>query len=270
MPGPKPSRWPRRTRAIVLVTGVVVLAAGAAAATSGSGQAGEGAARTVVAASADDGGAGAAGGAPATTDAARPAAPTEDAPGAERAEGGATDLTGPDGPDGAEPDLTETPLDVAAAPADEDVELPPLGTDEPVLVGLDAAGTSGGLEGRVTDVSAVVANASGPGELGGPAVLLAVELVNRTGREVVLDDVGLTAYLGEQAWPMSPVGSDPRSEPLGGTVAPGATVTGRYVLALPPAAAKDSAVLSVLVLVAPDQAPIAFQGAVVGLDATAR
>lgn len=82
-------------------------------------------------------------------------------------------------------------------------------------------------------VERVEAQASGPGEVAGPALALTVTVTNGAGGPLTLDDVVVNLY-GQEGAPGSLFVSDPRMQPLTGELAPGDRATGTYVLSLPP------------------------------------
>ena len=103
-------------------------------------------------------------------------------------------------------------------------------------------------------VERVEAQASGPGEVSGPALALTVAVTNGGTGALTLDDVVVNLY-GQDGAPGSLFSAEPRTRPLAGELAPGARATGTYVLSVPPA---DDGRLIVSVSVATDVATPLF------------
>lgn len=187
---------------------------------------------------------------PSATDGPTPA-PSATAPGAGPTE--PAPATGaspaPDGPD--------VPLTVEPVP---EITVPPLTSAPPRTVPLDApADVAPSVAARVVAVESVEASGTGIGEVGGPALLVTLELGNASAEPLDLGGVTVNGYLGPEAVPASPVTSDERSAPFSGALAPGASTRGRYVFSL---GGDDTRVLSVAVLAALDGEVVVFQGAV--------
>lgn len=114
----------------------------------------------------------------------------------------------------------------------------------------------GGVTGQITRVVAVRASAQGPGEVAGPAVSITVRIDNHSGQAVAVGNAVLNVS-DAQHTPGVLVTSS--SQPLAGTLAPGAHAVGTYVFTLP-TGHRDP--VSVTVSYSPD-APVAlFVGAV--------
>lgn len=145
-----------------------------------------------------------------------------------------------------------------APPPDGAAGLPPLGTTPPEVVTLDApAPVAGSAQARVLSVEGITAEASGIGEIGGPAMLVTLEVDNPGAAPVALGSFSVSAYLGDAAVPASPVSSDERHAPLTGELAPGATARGAYVFSL---RGDPGGVVSVSVLSGTDGPQVVFQG----------
>ena len=98
-----------------------------------------------------------------------------------------------------------------------------VGDDVEVLPGVRVA---------VTRVQRVDGQASGPGESSGPSLALDVRLTNDSGAVVSADGLIVNVY-GTDAAPGSQLLGDPRSAPLQGDIAGGASAQGVYVLTGP-------------------------------------
>lgn len=111
-----------------------------------------------------------------------------------------------EGPDG-RPTATPVPLPSPAAPAED-------------------------VTARLSKLEAVVGETTIPGEVGGPAVRVTVEVVNGTDEALDLSGVVVNAYYGPDQVPAGPIGQ-PGGDPFTGTLAPGATATGVYLFSIP-------------------------------------
>ena len=104
-------------------------------------------------------------------------------------------------------------------------------TTAPAVGLTDTADFGDRVTARITQVAAVQATATLPGEVSGPAVAVTVEITNSSAETVGLDSVTLT--LTDAAGnPASPIAADP-STPLSGVLAAGAAATGTYVFTVP-------------------------------------
>lgn len=101
----------------------------------------------------------------------------------------------------------------------------------PVEAG-EIAQTPTGVTVSLDAVERVDAQASGPGEIAGPALALTVTLTNGSAGTLTLDDVVVNLY-GQEGAPGSLFPSEPRTRPLAGELAPGARSTGTYVVSVP-------------------------------------
>ena len=125
--------------------------------------------------------------------------------------------------------------DPVAAEGSDDAE-PPAGAEpgtdvaEPVPLS-GTADFGDGVTATVSAIEPVTAEASLPGEVGGPGVAITVEITNGSAGAVDLDavTVDLTDASGASATPITP----PEPEELSGSVAPGESAQGRYVFSLP-------------------------------------
>lgn len=140
-----------------------------------------------------------------------------DEPGSEPAESPAP-TAAPDG-SGAAP---------SAPPAEGVITLPPLTDTPPEVVALDAEAALGSsATARVLGVEEVTASGTGIGEIAGPALLVTLEVTNTGGEDLDLASFNVSAYLGSDAVPASPVTTDDRESPLAGVLSPGESARGR-------------------------------------------
>lgn len=137
------------------------------------------------------------------------------------------------GPSGPTPSVT-APTDVIPAPTPGSLDPVPVeevSTAPPVA--LTETGDFGtGVTLRIIDVSAVEGVARGPGQVSGPALLLTLEAHNDSARAVSLEGMVVALDYGEAHTPAMPL-SEPKGDPFGGELAPGATAEAAYVFAVP-------------------------------------
>lgn len=123
---------------------------------------------------------------------------------------------------------------------------------------LDAtADAGGGIEVRLSRIEAVEAEATLPGEVGGPAVAVTVEVANGSDDAVELGSVTVDLVTGDGA--SAPPVLDPDREPLAGDLDAGDTRSGTYVFTLAPDQRGD---VSVRVRPSADTPTLVFTGAV--------
>jgi hypothetical protein len=121
---------------------------------------------------------------------------------------------------------TPTPTGPTADATDLPAALPPV----PLSA---AASQSNGIVATLPRIEGIQGTATGPGNIAGPAVRVAVRLANGTGAPVSLGGVAVNMYYGADRTPASPL-DDPSQRPFGGTMlAPGATADGVYVFSVP-------------------------------------
>lgn len=96
----------------------------------------------------------------------------------------------------------------------------------------ETADFGGGLTLRVTALESVDGVARGPGEIAGPAVRMTLTLTNDGAEPVSLEGVVIAVSYGVDEAPAGEL-SGPGGRPFGGELAPGRTVTARYVFAIP-------------------------------------
>lgn len=131
----------------------------------------------------------------------------------------------------ADPDAVAPP----APPADGAAAPGPDGRPTLAPVAIDAAvQPAAGVTARVAQVEDVVGEAVLPGEVGGPAVRVHVEVVNGTTAPLDLSVALLNAYTGPDLAPATEL-SAPGPVPFPASVAPGGTAKAAFVLRMDPA-----------------------------------
>ena len=120
--------------------------------------------------------------------------------------------------------LTPPSTDAPTDPAPE-MTTPPVALD-----GTASFGT--GVTARLTAVESVAGEASGPGEVAGPAVRVTVELHNGTNHALALNMVVVDVFAGSELAPGEPL-SGPGVRWFDGTLEPGDDATGVYVFGVP-------------------------------------
>ena len=89
-----------------------------------------------------------------------------------------------------------------------------------------------GLSARISDIEAVDGEATGPGEIAGPAVRFTLTLANDSEADVPLETTVVNVYYGKARTPASPL-TEPGAVPLPTRVAAGEEVSGTYVYVIP-------------------------------------
>ncbi|MGB7980663.1 MAG: hypothetical protein WCF36_07700 [Candidatus Nanopelagicales bacterium] len=97
----------------------------------------------------------------------------------------------------------------------------------------DEADFGDGVTAKVNGVRAVEAEASGAGEISGPALAFTIQLGNGSPEAVTLDTVNVVLLQGEQDSPALPVFGDSLAKPFTGTLKPDANQQGVYLFTLP-------------------------------------
>jgi hypothetical protein len=95
---------------------------------------------------------------------------------------------------------------------------------------------SQGVAVRVTKITNVQVEATGPGDIAGPGVAVHLTVTNSSTTTVDLDGFTVTASYGSKDRPASPGGTGTDS-PLSGPLKPGAKASGVYVYTVPRAQA---------------------------------
>lgn len=142
---------------------------------------------------------------------------------------GPAGASGGPSPDGSRaPDGTPSPGQTEPGLAEE-----PTATPRPVRAPLgDPVDLDEAVRVDVVEIEAVQGKGTGPGERDAPAVRFTIELVNDTASDLDLRSATVTAYSGPDDVPASDLGR-PGVELFPSSAAPGETVQGRYVFAIP-------------------------------------
>lgn len=151
------------------------------------------------------------------------------------------------GTNGAEPRQSPTPAPTPHASSEPATPAPSLSPSATPTVDPDfgeqvgdrapqgePADLGGGVTAELVEVSAVTAEGTQAGEVGGPAVQVDLQLVNGSGEPFSLDGVTVNAYYGAGRTPASPY-FEPADSKFSGTLAPGTAADGRYVFRVPEA-----------------------------------
>ncbi len=155
------------------------------------------------------------------------ASPTASEAAADAAEDGA-------GSDEGEAEVPVTVVNGVALP--EKNVAPPVSFEEQVQIAPSFRAT-------VDEIRAIDGVGQGIGEISGPALAFTITLTNDT--KNVLKTAGAVVNLYDStASPAIPLLGDPNADPLTGSIAPGASVTGTYVFRVPPEA-RDSVTLTI-------------------------
>ncbi|MDM7855581.1 hypothetical protein [Cellulomonas alba] len=164
--------------------------------------------------------------------------------------------SGPAATPGATQGPTPSPSKVAPSPEPSvSVPVPPIDNRKPTQAPAHASATSAGVTVRVTRFASVTTKGTGPGELSGPGVAVTIELRNDGSTTFDASAVTVSVYAGAAGTPLATVDSDPANAPVA-DVPKGATRSGTYVFRV----TDPNAVFAVFVDLAPDAAPIVFQG----------
>ena len=150
-----------------------------------------------------------------------------------------------------QPTITDDPT---AAPTGEPTSAPtsaptpkPTQTVDPAIGqkvldrarGTRSASFGDSVTARVTASKATTAEASGIGEVSGPAVRVTIKITNRSAASIDLATVVVNAFYGKDSTPASPVESASGSEPFSGTLRAGKSATGSYVFSVPKGSSDD-------------------------------
>lgn len=152
----------------------------------------------------------------------------------------------------ASPDATPSdgPDDDAGSDSDR-TTLPPVGLD-------DSATVADGVQVRVAQIESVTGEAVLPGEIGGPALRITVEVRNDSDATIDMRTATVTAAYGDPLQPANPI-SKPEGKAFENEASPGQAVTGAFVFEVP---AEQRGHVRVDVDLSVDQPIIAFEGAV--------
>jgi hypothetical protein len=103
--------------------------------------------------------------------------------------------------------------------------LPEVPLDAPAAVG-------NGVVATLPAIDAVEGQASGPGNVNGPALRVTVRVQNGTDQPIALDGVAVNLYHGADRTPASPL-DDAAEQPFAGTLAAGQSADAVYVFSVP-------------------------------------
>lgn len=135
-------------------------------------------------------------------------------------------------PDLPDPSLTAVSTSgpvTSAGDIDQQVPEVPVTLAPPVAL-TDTADFGGQVTARISEVKAVQATATLPGEISGPAIAVTVDITNGSADRIGADSVTVT--LADAAGnPAVPI--DDNAAPLTGVVEPGASASGTYVFTVP-------------------------------------
>jgi len=107
-------------------------------------------------------------------------------------------------------------------------------TTAPAVALTDTADFGGQVSARISQVSAVQATATLPGEVSGPAVAVTLEITNGSGQGIGLDAVTVTmADAGGNPTTAITLNTTDPAAPLQGVLDAGATTSGSYVFTVP-------------------------------------
>jgi hypothetical protein len=107
----------------------------------------------------------------------------------------------------------------------------------------ETAAVGDGVTVAVAAIESFQGQATGPGNVNGPALRVTLRITNGTGGDIALDGVAVNVAYGDSVTPASPL-DDPSRAPFSGSVAPGKSAEGAYVFSVPSGAA-DPAVVEV-------------------------
>jgi hypothetical protein len=106
-------------------------------------------------------------------------------------------------------------------------------------VALDGRAEAGnGVVARLASIEEIQGTGTGPGNIAGPALRVTVRLDNGTAEVMALDSVAVNVYYGAERTPASPL-DDPSSAPFQGSLAPGKSADGVYVVRVPEGARRN-------------------------------
>ncbi len=194
VPGPPPAGGLRRSRRLLLALGAA-LVAGVLVVVA------------VVLGSRDDGGTS---GASATSSPAR----TSRTPGETTAPSSTTPSS-----------TTPEPAEPAVADGELPPALPAVALDQPVVVEEVTA--------TLTEIEEITGQATGPGDVAGPALRVTVRIQNGTSSDIALEEVSVNAYYRADLTPAPPL-NDPTAAAFYGALPAGESAEAVYVFRVPP------------------------------------
>lgn len=113
------------------------------------------------------------------------------------------------------------------------------------------------LQAEVTGFEAVEGEATGPGEIAGPAVRFRMVIRNSSAQEVPLGTTVVNLYYGKDRTPASSL-NEPGGAPLPAVVPPGAEASGTFLFVVPP---KQRGRILITVDYSVEVSLVAFEGA---------
>ena len=146
----------------------------------------------------------------------------------------------------------EPPASPSNSPgASQSAPPPPTDISEPGTV-------TSGVTATVTDIESVAGEATGPGEIAGPAVRFAVTVINGTNEAVDLRSTVITVYYGSEDTPALELG-EPGGVPLPTEVAANSAVSGTFVFSVP---TEERSRVRIMVDYMVAVTPLVFEGSV--------
>lgn len=168
-------------------------------------------------------------------------------------DGGQGTSAGPSGSDGgggvdlASPTASAPPRDIAVTPETSRPAVAP-STVPPVVEGDSpelepvapdsAVAAPGGVTVTLAHIEAVDGQAVAPGEIGGPAVRVAVDIQNTGASPLDLEYIVVNAYTGKDRTPAGAI-MQPGGKPFGGSLKPGDSAAGVYLFTVAEADRED-------------------------------
>jgi hypothetical protein len=138
--------------------------------------------------------------------------------------------------------VTATPPPLSPAPTGPTEDATALPSSRPA-VPLDEVSTVDEVGVSLVAIEEIQGRATGPGDVAGPALRVTVRLDNGTADPLDLAAASVQVTYGPDATPASPL-DDPSAAPFSGTLEPGASADGVYVVRVP-VDARDSVTVSV-------------------------
>jgi hypothetical protein len=135
-----------------------------------------------------------------------------------------------------------TPPPLSPAPTGPTSDATALPSSQPA-VPLDGVSTVEEVEVSLVGIEEIQGQANGPGDVAGPALRITVRLENGTDDPLDLLAVSVAVAHGVDLVPASPLG-DPSAAPFSGTLEPGKSAQGVYVVRVP-VDARDAVTVSV-------------------------
>lgn len=159
-------------------------------------------------------------------------APSTSATSSSTADAPVPTVSSPAAPSSPAPAATSGLTDQAARDVQSALGVEPGTAHTDPVVGEAEAHLGGGLTVTVGQVTKVDGRAHGPGEVAGPAFLIPVTIRNDGPSNVALTSVIANVY-GALGYPGGILAGDDRNVPFDGTLAPGSSAAGAYVVTVP-------------------------------------